>query len=268
MSSLSISAAWQEAKAILARDGRLFVTVTLALVVLPQIILAVTGSPVAQNASQASRLIYFAAVLLGITAQIALIRLALSPPVTVGEAISLGLARLLSVFGVVIGVVLILAIIATAAAVVLRLMGVVIVSGSAQPSPALIVLLLVLATLASAIFQLVFPVAAAETGNPLRLISRSWHLARGHYLRLLGFVVTILVAAGVVILTLQVGLGSLVVIAFGRPVPGSMSALLLGLIAATLQGALTVVSAVMLARIYSQLSGHGSAQASVPSSGI
>ena len=102
MSSLSISAAWDEAKAILARDGSLCLTVAMALIVLPQIVLAVVGSPAAQDASTLSRVVYVAVILLGIVAQIALSRLAIGPAVTVREAISQGLVRLLPVFLVVI----------------------------------------------------------------------------------------------------------------------------------------------------------------------
>ena len=47
-----------------------------------------------------------------------------------------------------------------------------------------------------------------------------------------------------------------------------MSALLLGLIAGVVQAAFTVVSAVMLARIYGQLAGRGETESGVPITGI
>ena len=46
-----------------------------------------------------------------------------------------------------------------------------------------------------------------------------------------------------------------------------MSALVLSLIAATVQAAFTVVSAVMLARIYAQLAGRGETDSGLPISG-
>ena len=46
MSRLSISAAWDETKAILVREGRLLATVALALIVLPQTVFAVIGAPI------------------------------------------------------------------------------------------------------------------------------------------------------------------------------------------------------------------------------
>jgi hypothetical protein len=72
---------------------------------------------------------------------------------------------------------------------------------------------------------------------------------------------------GLAVIASQVGLGSVIVLLLGRPNPGSMSALMLGLVAGVLQAVFTVITAVMLARIYVQLAGR-EAQASVPSSGI
>jgi len=115
--------------------------------------------------------------------------------------------------------------------------------------------------------QLVFPVAAMETGNPVRLFVRALQLARGHYWRLLAFILTVFIALGVIAAAVQLGVGSLVLLVVGRPNPGSLSALLLGLVAGAVQAVFTVVVAVMQARIYVQLAGDGEAQASVPSSG-
>jgi hypothetical protein len=268
MSRLSISTAWDQTRAILARDGRLFAAVALALIVLPELIMAVVGSPVAADATPASRLVYMAVILLGIVAQIALNRLAIGPGVTVSEAIATGFVRLIPVFAVLLVAVIAIAVLAGLISMVLGAAGITLIKSPQEPTAGVILLLIVLVLFVFAVTQLVFPLAAAETANPIRLASRSWQLARGHYLRLLGFVVIALLGAGVIVIATQAGLGSLIVLLFGRPNPGSMSALLLGLIAGLLQGAFTVVTAVMLARIYVQLSGRGEAQASVPSSGV
>ena len=58
-----------------------------------------------------------------------------------------------------------------------------------------------------------------------------------------------------------------ILLLLGRPTPGSLSALLVGLVAGLIQAGFTVIVAVMQARIYVQLAGGGEAQASVPSSG-
>ena len=59
----------------------------------------------------------------------------------------------------------------------------------------------------------------------------------------------------------------MVVLLLGRPNPGSLAALILGLVTGVVQATYTVVISVMLARIYLQLAGRDGAQVSVPSSG-
>jgi hypothetical protein len=267
MSSLSISAAWDEAKAILTRDARLYLSVALALIVLPQVVLAVAGSPVDAGASMLSKLVYAAVILLGLVAQVALNRLAIGPSVTVRDSISQGLVRVIPVFLVLALAIFLMALLAAVIALGLGAAGLIVVKSPGQASPALIALLVVLAALVFAVVQLIFPIAAVETGNPIRLVSRSWQLARRQYPRLLAFVVIVFVGVGLAVIASQVGLGSVIVLLLGRPNPGSMSALMLGLVAGILQAVFTVITAVMLARIYVQLAGR-EPQASVPSSGI
>ncbi len=269
MSSLSISAAWEESRSILVRDGRLFAAVALALIVLPEVVFAVVGAPTAQQSTQVAQVIYIAVVVLSFVGQIALNRLAIGPSVTVGGAIARGFARFPSVF-----VVLLLLSVATMIAAVILLMvlsalHLAILPSSGQPLPAsLVILLILLIALGFAVFQLSFPIAAVETGNPLRLVARSWQLARGHYLRLLAFIVIIFFCFAVVVIASQFGVGSVVGLLLGRPTPGSLSALVLGLVIGLIQAPFTVIAATMVARIYVQLAGPGEAQASVPSSGI
>jgi hypothetical protein len=142
------------------------------------------------------------------------------------------------------------------------------ISKAGEPSPSLLLLLIVLLVVTFAVLQLVFPVAAAESGNPLRLASRSWQLSRGNYLRLLGFVCSVFLGLGVVLLAVQLSVGSVVALTLGPPNPGSVLALVIGLVSGVLQAGFTVLTATMLARMYLQLAGRGEAQASVPNSGI
>jgi hypothetical protein len=58
------------------------------------------------------------------------------------------------------------------------------------------------------------------------------------------------------------------VVLFGAIAPMSLSALLVGLFDSIVNGGVTVFLAVMLARIYLQLTGRTAAGASVPKSGI
>ena len=93
MRGLSISRAWEETRAILARDGRLIAAVALALIALPT---AVTGlidpNGIGDSAGRMGLdVIVVVASLLALAGQLALIRLALGPSVTVGAAIVHGL---------------------------------------------------------------------------------------------------------------------------------------------------------------------------------
>jgi hypothetical protein len=269
MAELSISLAWDEAKGIIARDGRLLAAVALALIVLPEVVLAVVGVPIGSQATTLSSVIYVAVILFGFIGQIALNRLAIGPSVTVADAISQGFIRLIPVFLVLLAVIVGVGVIAILIAAILGGAGLVVLPTAGQPPPpSLVGLLILLTALAIAVFQLAFPIAAIETGNPLRLLSRSWQLARGHYLRLLAFALTVFIGLSVVVLVTQFGIGSLILLFLGPASPGSVSALLLGLIAGTIQACFTAVAAVMLARIYVQLSGRGRAEPGVPTTGI
>ena len=268
MSNLSISTAWDQTKAILARDGRLFATVALALIVLPEIVFAVVGVPVGSQATPLSGITYLIVVLLGFVAQIALARLAIGPSVAVGAAISRGFGRLGSVAAVVIILMVGLMIVSVLLLMIMGGTGLVTVPRPGQtPPPSLLAMLAVLVLLLFAIFQLVFSIAAVESANPFHLIARAWELSRHHYLRLLAFVAIVFLGFGIIVIATQAGLGSVIVLALGKPNPGSLSALVIGLIAGVVQAAFTVVTATMLARIYVQLAGRADVQASVPSSG-
>src|SRR5206468_4861024 len=96
MRDLSISRAWDETKAIIARDGRLFLSIALALVALPA---AVTGAIRPDGMADGMTpvwvdLILIVASLIALAGQLALIRLALGPSVTVGAAVRHGFARM------------------------------------------------------------------------------------------------------------------------------------------------------------------------------
>jgi hypothetical protein len=140
-------------------------------------------------------------------------------------------------------------------ALLLAAAGLVTEPGAGQsPPPVVIALLLVFAALIYAVFQLAVPVAAAEPGGPIHLLARSWALARHAYWRLLAFIVLIFVGLVFVLLAGQFGIGSIVVSLLGPADPWSFSALVIELVIALIQASFTVVLAVMLARIYVQLS--------------
>lgn len=271
MAGLSISRAWDETRAILARDGKLLVSVALALIVLPAAILGLLNPPLAREAPAGwVQVVSLAVALIGIAGQIAVIRLALASPTFVGEAIHHAFKRLLPVFA---------ALILFAFTVALAMMPLFLLlagvealqaaaAGTVTPAAsraALIVVVLVLLLVAR--FQLITPVGAAEPIGPIRILKRSWELSKGQYWRLLAFVLLTLFLMLIVVFYLgQIMGGVLVGTLVGSISQFSLGALLAGLIGGIAQGAFTVVISVMMARIYTQLAGRA-VEASVPHSG-
>src|SRR6476661_1870756 len=88
MRGLSISAAWEETREILARDGRLLTTVALALIALPTTVntLINPGGVNAASTPLWMDCVALVAYLIALAGQLALIRLALGPSITVGGA--------------------------------------------------------------------------------------------------------------------------------------------------------------------------------------
>jgi uncharacterized membrane protein YfcA len=111
------------------------------------------------------------------------------------------------------------------------------------------------------------PVASEEAAGPVRILRRSWELTAGHWWRLFGFMVAFVAGALVAMLAVNIGVTAVVVPLFGRLDPMSLSALIVGLFDSIIGAAVTVVLAVMLARIYVQLAGGEATRASVPRSG-
>jgi hypothetical protein len=126
MRQLSISAAWEETRAILARDGSLMMTVALALVALPTAINNLVNPGGINNASSAwwIDLVAFASSVIALAGQLSLVRLATGPSITVGAAITHGLRRMPIYFVAVLMLVGALFIIAIPVALALGAMGV------------------------------------------------------------------------------------------------------------------------------------------------
>ncbi|HEY8591463.1 MAG TPA: hypothetical protein VIL42_01205 [Sphingomicrobium sp.] len=268
MPKLSLSRAWDETRQVLSRDGRLIAAVALAIVVLPQTVIGLfTPQSPAKNFGLAFGLL-LASLLFGFIAQVAINRLGIGPSTTVGAAIMRGVSRMPALLGAFLLMMIALFIILIPIVLVLSLLGMVSGTSSTEASPAVVLIILLAVALSYAVFQLAVPAAAAEDGGPLHLLKRSWRLAKGNYLRLLGFVAMMFIGLMIVLLAGQLVIGSIIAAALGPPDQLSLSALLISLVAAAIQALFTVVFAVMLARIYTQLAGRGEVQASVPSSGI
>lgn len=270
-SKLSISRAWDETLEIFRRDGGLLVSVALALIVLPAIVVGIVAPPEpGATASGAAQLLRLAAGLIAVVGQLALIRLALGPSTTVGDAISHGARRFPSALGAILILILIMAvIIIPVMGVVAVLAGVDPATMETRPTPQVGLLILIMCLVALVIsvrFTLISSVASAEAIGPLAIVKRSWNLTRGHFWRVLGLVALLLIAAVVLLMTAGLLGGLFARIVSSDIQPFSLAALIVSLIAGVAQGAFSVLASVMLARVYAELAGGG-AEVTVPSSG-
>ncbi len=259
MSNLSIGKAWDEARQILARDGRLITSISLALILVPQALAGVIAPPPQLSSVQPPSWMPLVTILVlcaGIVGQVAIIRLALGPTASVGEAINHGLRRFLTalaaliLFGAGLALVLTPVFMLIAGADAVQAM---MANRSSPRAGGALLLVLLLIVLISARFQLMLPIASAEPGGPIRVLKRSWAITSGHYWKLLGFIALVLLTAIIVLLTAQLLGGLIARLALGEVQPFSLSALLVALIAAAAQTAVTTVLSTLLARIYAQL---------------
>lgn len=264
MAKLSISKAWDETREVLRRDGKLVAAVALALIVLPGTVQAVVSPPAIPGevpAPGAWLLVAFIAIIVGVVGQLAVIRLALGPPTSVGEAIGHGLRRMpIYMAAMLLWLLpLILAMLLLAGQV-----------RGPDPSAAASLTFLVLIGLVfyGAVRMIVASaVASAEDVGPIRILQRSWTLTRGSWWRLFGFILLFFIAVLLLMIAVGAVIGILVGIIFGTPEPMSVGALIVALVTQLAVAALTVVFLVMVARIYIQLTGAGEATVSVPNSG-
>jgi hypothetical protein len=274
MVELSVSKAWEETRAIIARDNRLFAALALALVGLPA---TITGLVNPKGITDSATpfwvdLVVLAASLAALEGQLALIRMALGPATTVGDAVAHGLRRMPTYLlsAIIIGCGLL--IVAVPFVLVLIAAGVQ-VDNEAElvRSPAFMVIALLyffLLCFVGVRMLMSSPVASAERIGPVAIIRRSWELTSGHGWSLLGFVLLFFLAAVVFVMAIGAAIGIVVGLLIGPIEPMSVSALVVSLVQALVQAAVTTVLAVMLARMYVQLAGRTEAEASVPRSGI
>ena len=250
MAKLSISRAWDETREVLARDGRLLSTVAVALLALPstvQNLVTPQTSPGELPPVGPWLIVLLITVLIGITGQLAIARLALGSQTSVGEAISHGAKRLLPYFLAMLMWVAPIAILLFYAAQQMR---------PPTPSAGMAVLFLVmlfLLILLAVRLIIAVAVASAEPLGPVGILQRSWQLTSGSWWRLFGFLALFIVAVLCVMVAVGAIIGILVGILLGPAEPMSVSALIIALVTQLAVAAVTVVFLVMLTRIYLQL---------------
>lgn len=270
-SRLSISKAWDETKARLARDGRLLLAVALALIALPGAI-GEFLTPQARAGTGASPVwiaLLIVVTVIGVIGQLAIVRLSYGSSVTVGEAIAHGARRSLSYIGaallILIGMLLLMipfAAVGAAAGVTFQ--------PSARPSGVAVLLALLFAAVAiyfGVRFILGAPVASAEHAGPLTILKRSWQLTSSYVWRLIGFVLLFVIGAVIALRAIAIVAGLLANVMVGTVEPMSASALIVVLVNALASAVATTIFAVMITRLYVQLAGDPGTEVSVPSSG-
>jgi uncharacterized membrane protein len=267
MTKLSISRAWDESRLVLARDGKLIGTVALALFVLPGIVLNVVmpRTPTTEMPRpNAWMVVALVPILISLVGQLSVVRLAMGPHVSVGEAIAHGGRRLLSYVGAVLAWTIPFMIVGS---VLYAVVG----RDPQHPSTGAAVALLALTIVGVFIavrLIMMSPVASAEAAGPIAVIRRSWDLTKGHWWRLFGFLVIFLVGALILLFAAQ-SVSTLIARIFFHDIsPLSVGGLLVTIVSQLVSGAVSVLLFVMLARIYVQLTERAQAEVHVPNSGI
>jgi hypothetical protein len=273
-SNLSISRAWEETKAKIAADGRLLLTVALALVALPAAVaqFAAPGSGITRTPQSGwAAMLMIAVWVISLVGQLAIVRLALGPSVSVGEAIVHGARRAPRYIAAVLLIIIAVLLLSVPFVAALAGLGIKFEPGAAPPPPAYIILLLLLALMLFIAVRMVLtsPVASAEPVGPITILKRSWQLTAGHGLRLFGFVLLFVIGAVITLAALTILVGLVVSLVSGEIEPLTVSALILALVEAFASALVTTLFVVMLARIYVQLAGDPTTttEASVPRSG-
>lgn len=262
--ALSIGKAWDEARGIIGRDGKLLAIVAAALLVLPTTLMTMITPPQGMGQqpepTTGAQLLNIVMALVMQVGTLAVTAVALRPGTTVGEAIATGAKKLLPAVGA--ALLFIVPMIVLLALLLGAVVGVTLDADlQTRLTPqqlggtgVLILLLWICVLLFFAVrFLPASPVTVAESNNPVTILKRAWSLTSGHFWKLLGFIVLLGLAALLALAAAGVVFGMIVLLLFGQPEAMSLSALFLGLLTGAVQAAVVVVFAVMIARIYTQL---------------
>ncbi len=268
MSSLSIGKAWDEAKAALQANRKLIVPVALGMVLLPAAVVSMVEPqvPTGQEPPPGPwMLVALAMLIVMMVGQIAIVLLVNGWQGSVGEAIKQASRRVPT---------LILAALAVSVPVILLFSAVLAITSitslesgqfdwtSISGTGWLLLFLCFLLLLYIAVrLLLLLAVAACETVGPIATLKRCFALTAGHFWRLLGFIVMLMIGFLIVAMVVGMVVGGMVTLALGQPEAWSISLLLIALAGGLVQAGFVMVYTAMLARIYAQLS---SGQASVP----
>ena len=265
---LSIGKAWDEAKAAIAANRRLITPVALGLILVPAVVSAMVepqAVPGTQPEAGPWMLVTLVMIIVMLAGQMAIVLLTNGWHGSVGEAIGRAVKRLptliLAALMVMVPLILILS-------VVLAIIGFAtgadgrFSAASLSPAGWLVILVGFVVILAVGVRLLpMIVLIASEDAGPIAAIKRAFHLTRGHFWKLLAFMLLATIAFLIVAGAAGAVIGSIVSLLFGRPEAWSVSLLLVALTAGLVQAAFITIYTAMLARITAQLTGS---QAGVP----
>jgi hypothetical protein len=260
MSSLSIGKAWDEAKAALGANRKLIVPVALGLVLLPAVIVSMVEPRVApgeQPPPGAWMLVGLAMVIVMLVGELAIVLLVNGWRGSVGDAIGKAARRtptfILAALCLLVPVIVIFSLLLAIVGVSTSATGQVDWTNfSALGWLLLLACFLVLLVLAIRLLPLMAVVACEEIGA-IAALKRSFSLTSGHFWRLLGFLLLLMIAFLIVAATVGAVIGGLVTLLLGPPDAWSLSLLLIALAGGLVQAGFVMVYTAMLARIYVQL---------------
>lgn len=263
MAALNLTAAWNETAIFVKREARLIFPVALLLNALPIAFATAMAPRPAPGAlmpeAGAWMLLIPVAAAIGLVGRIAISDLALSPGRTVGEALRRGARRFIPLAAVYLLACLGIALAFVLGAMILGLL----VPGAASGAPsaqaarsfALLLALLMLPLLLFAFTRILLaaPIAAEECGA-VDLAKRSWRLSGPAFWPLAGFIVLSTILSLMISFVGVRIVGLPILIVAGPPHPGSISAVLLLVVAAFVDMVVQACLITMTARLYAQLS--------------
>ena len=263
MAKLSITTAWNETVAFIGREAQLILPIAFLLLALPGAALQLFMPTPAPGATPEFPPIFWllfpVAIAAGMIGSIAIMHLSLRPGSSVGEALQRGLSRFLILFAasLLIG----LAALVILIPLVLLFAGGAALTGGGNPAasagPMLLAFLIFLVVMLVVWVRLLLmnAIATAEDVGPIGIILRSWALTAGHFWKLLGFILLLLVAAVILLFAISAVIGIVLFLAAGPPEPGSVSMIVMMIVSALIQSVLSAIFLTLIARIYAQLAG-------------
>jgi hypothetical protein len=260
MSSLSIGRAWDEAKTALLANRKLIVPVALGLILLPAVIVSMVEPRVApgeQPPPGSWMLVALAMVIVMIVGQLAIVLLVNGWRGSVGEAIGKAGRRsatfILAALSYLVPIILVFSILLGVSGVGTGADGQVDWTNLGSAGWLIILFFLLAFVFVSIRLLPLLAVVASEAIGPFAALKRSFALSAGHFWRLFGFVVMLMIGFLFLALTVGAVVGSLVKLTLGEPEPWTLSLLSISLAGGLVQAGFVMVYAGMLARIYNQL---------------